>query len=217
MAATVRSIAPGLDRRRRRRQETIEEILQIAIEVMAEEGVAALSLSEVARRLGIRPPSLYRYFPSKLALYDALFRRGWEDALAAFRTGAATAAPGLPALAAGVEVVGRHGMANQVVAQLISWRPVPGFQPTAAAYAPSLEFVAEVRRVVSTAVEWGQLHPDAAADEGMAVLSTLVTGVMTQQLANQPDATFDNGHFTRLFPAVLAMFARTYPGQGGPA
>jgi AcrR family transcriptional regulator len=205
---------PGLDRRRQRRHDTIDEILQISIDVMAEEGVAALSLSEVARRLGIRPPSLYKYFPSKLAIYDALFRRGWQEALAAFRAGVATAAPGLPALASGVEAIGRYGMANQVAAQLTSWRPVPGFQPTAEAYAPSLEFVAEVRRVVETAVELGQLAPGAATEEGLAVLSTLIAGVMTQQLANQPDASFDDGSFTRLFPIVIAMFVRTYPGQG---
>ena len=41
----------------RRRQETIEEILAIAEDVMTEEGVNGLSLSEVARRLGVKPPS----------------------------------------------------------------------------------------------------------------------------------------------------------------
>ena len=64
------------DRRARRRQETIEEILDIAREVMTEEGVNGLSLAEVARRLGVQPPSLYKYFPSLMAIYDALFRRG---------------------------------------------------------------------------------------------------------------------------------------------
>ena len=42
--------AAGLDRRARRRQETIEEILEIAVDVMSEEGVTGLSLAEVARR-----------------------------------------------------------------------------------------------------------------------------------------------------------------------
>ena len=55
---------PRSDRRARRRQETIEEILDIAEDVMAEEGVNGLSLAEVARRLGVQPPSLYKYFPS---------------------------------------------------------------------------------------------------------------------------------------------------------
>jgi len=38
--------------------------------------VAALSLREVARRVKLQVPSLYAYFPSKMALYDALFREG---------------------------------------------------------------------------------------------------------------------------------------------
>ena len=52
----------------RRRRETIHEILDHAVAVMDEVGVAGLSMSEVARRVGIRPPSLYKYFPSRLAL-----------------------------------------------------------------------------------------------------------------------------------------------------
>src|SRR5438309_11667546 len=68
--------AQPLDRRQRRRQETIEEVLDIAVEIMTEQGVAGLSIGEVARRMGIRPPSLYVYFPSKEALYDAVFLRG---------------------------------------------------------------------------------------------------------------------------------------------
>src|SRR6185312_14160106 len=69
----------ALDRRQRRRQETIEEVLDIAVELMTEHGVGGLSLGEVARRMGIRPPSLYVYFQSKEALYDALFARGARE------------------------------------------------------------------------------------------------------------------------------------------
>src|SRR5712671_5556569 len=47
------------DRRQRRRQETIEEVLGLAAQIMAEQGVAGLSTGEIARRMGIRPPSLY--------------------------------------------------------------------------------------------------------------------------------------------------------------
>ena len=71
--------AVPLDRRARRRQETIEEVLDIAVEIMTEQGVAGLSIGEVARRMGIRPPSLYVYFPSKEAIYDALFARGARE------------------------------------------------------------------------------------------------------------------------------------------
>src|SRR5438270_9210289 len=75
-----------LDRRQRRRQETIEEVLDIAVEIMTEQGVAGLSIGEVARRMGIRPPSLYVYFPSKEAMYDAVFLRGARGILEHIRS-----------------------------------------------------------------------------------------------------------------------------------
>src|SRR5438874_214262 len=37
---------------------------------MEDEGVNGLSLAEVARRLGVQPPSLYKYFPSLMADSD---------------------------------------------------------------------------------------------------------------------------------------------------
>src|SRR4051812_49526103 len=79
-----------LDRRQRRRQESIEQVLDVAVAVMADQGVAGLTLGEVARRMGIRPPSLYVYFDGKHALYDALYERGWRqlvDTLRAERAG----------------------------------------------------------------------------------------------------------------------------------
>src|SRR5260221_7014959 len=99
---TATATAPR-DRRARRRQETIEEILTIADDVMTEEGVNGLSLSEVARRLGVKPPSIYKYFDSLRAIYDALFERGQRTHLAVMRTAMARAEPGLDALVAGLE------------------------------------------------------------------------------------------------------------------
>lgn len=199
------------DRRRRRRAETIREILAIAVDLMAADGVAALSLSDVARRLGIQPPSLFKYFPSKLALYDALFAEGGRQVLAEFRSGAGSAEPGLPALRAGLEALARFVLANQVFGQLLFWRPVPGFTPSPEAFKPSQEFVAEVGFVLQSAVERGQLHPDAASEEGGALLSVLVAGALTQQLANEPDAGLEDGRFARLLPRLIDMFTTAYP------
>lgn len=203
------------DRRRRRREQTIEEILEVAVAVMAEEGVAGLSLSAVARRMGIQPPSLYKYFPSKLAVYDALFHRGAREALAVFRAAVAGAEPGWAALTAGLRAVMRLGLDHQVIAQLLNWRPVPGFEPSADAFAPSIELVGEVRRLLAAAAGRGELGPGAASEEGAALLSVLVAGVMSQQLANQPGAAWDEGRFTRLAPRVLELFRSAYPPETG--
>ena len=64
MAVAISSSAPGSGRRLLRRQQTIEEALDAAVKIMEEAGVGGLSMSEIARRLGMRQPSLYKYFPS---------------------------------------------------------------------------------------------------------------------------------------------------------
>src|SRR6266851_4431968 len=137
VTATATATAPG-DRRARRRQETIEEILAIAEQLMTEEGVNGLSLSEVARRLGVKPPSIYKYFDSLMCIYDALFEQGQRDNLDAMRAATQDAEPGLDALAAGLEASCRWCLAHPATAQLLFWRPVPSFEPTAEAMGPSV-------------------------------------------------------------------------------
>ena len=66
------------ERRERNREEMRRAILDAARAVMREQGVAALSLREVARRVKMQAPSLYAYFPNKMALYDALFAEGFR-------------------------------------------------------------------------------------------------------------------------------------------
>jgi AcrR family transcriptional regulator len=202
-------------RRSRRRAETVEEILETAVAVMADHGVAGLSLSEVARRMGMAQPSLYKYFPSLLAVYDELFTRGAIAVLDVVRGGgsgaASGSAPGLPALAGAVEGLVRWGFEQPVIAQLLYWRTVPGFTPSPAAYAPAVTMVEEIGGLLQAAVDCGHLNPGAASDEGVAVLSILVAGITTQQFANEPDSTYEDGRFTRLTPKLLEMFVRTYP------
>src|SRR5512144_2257264 len=54
----------------------VDAILAAARVVMREEGVAALNLNEIARRLGVTGQALAKYYPNKAALYDALFLLG---------------------------------------------------------------------------------------------------------------------------------------------
>lgn len=50
---------------------TKEKIMQETLKIMAEKGIAALSLGDVSSAVGIKKPSLYAHFPSKKALIDA--------------------------------------------------------------------------------------------------------------------------------------------------
>jgi AcrR family transcriptional regulator len=199
------------DRRARRRQETIEEILDIATDVMTEEGVNGLSLAEVARRLGVKPPSIYKYFPSLMAIYNALFRRGQIEHLEVMRQAMAGAQPGLDALTAGLEASGRWALDHRATAQLMFWRPVPSFEPSADAFAPSIEMVSLQRGALADAVSAGQLSPDADSEEAVYLVSTLIVGVLSQAMANEPDLEWGQGRFTPMFPRLMKLLAAAYP------
>jgi len=202
---------PRTDRRARRRQETIEEILDIAEDVMREEGVNGMSLVEVARRLGVRPPSMYKYFPSLMAIYDALFLRGQLEHLEVMRRAMAGAEPGLDALIAGLEASGRWALAHRATAQLLFWRPVPSFEPSAEAFAPSLEMIAMQRAALADAVAAGQLGPEADSDEAVFLVSTLIVGVLSQAIANEPGLEWGQGRFTTAFPRLMRLLVAAYP------
>jgi AcrR family transcriptional regulator len=202
------------DRRQRRRLETIEEVLDHAVEIMAEEGVAGLSLGEIARRMGIRPPSLYVYFPSKNALYDALFARGWRlllDAVASYERAHPPVEDDLAAilLRFGREFV-RWSVEHLAYAQLLFWRPVPGFRPSDAAYEPAVELVARSRARMAQLQDRGLLRADVAPADLHRDWTVLISGVISQQLANAPDEPFEQGRFTAALPGLVQMFADHY-------
>jgi AcrR family transcriptional regulator len=204
------------DRRHRRRQQTIEEILDVAIAIMAQEGAGGLSLGEVARRIGVRPPSLYVYFDSKNALYDAIFARGWADALDVVAKQemriSQTDDPAGQMLATAQDFV-RWAMANPAYAQLMFWRPVPGFEPSAQAYLPAVELLSRTTATFGVLRDRGVLRADVELSEAVGAWTSLVSGVISQQLSNAPHEGFENGSFTRLLPHLVSMFFAYY----GPA
>lgn len=202
--------ARTLDRRARRRQETIEEILDLAIDVMTEEGVNGLTLAEVARRLGVQTPSIYKYFPSIGAVYEALFKRGMSENLETLRQAMAGVEPGLEALTSGLEAVGRWALNNQALAQLLFWRPVPSFEPSPEAFAPSEEFVGLQQQAIVDAVAAGQLGPEAVKDGGFMV-SILIKGILTQAMANEPHLAWGEGRFTPTFRRLMELLPAAYP------
>src|ERR1700712_4640063 len=200
-----------MDRRAQRRRDTTDQILDIAVTIMTTAGVGGLTVSAIARELGVKPPSIYKYFDSLLAIYDALFRRGQQANLEALQTALTGSVSGLPAIRAGLEATGRWAIANPVLAQLLFWRPVPGYVPSAGSFAPTLEIVNLLRRELRAAAVAGELGDKASSDDAMALLSTLHFGVISQQLANDPEGDWEHGRFTRLLPRTLELFVAAYP------
>src|SRR5215207_11555450 len=69
------------DRRAERREATRAEILEAAWDLARSRGLTGFSLRDVARTIGMQPPSLYWYFDSKQAVYDAMFAQGNQQLL----------------------------------------------------------------------------------------------------------------------------------------
>lgn len=209
---------PGTDRRHLRRQQTIDEIIEVAVRLMAVSGVAGLSLGQVARQVGVRTPSLYGYFPSKNALYDAVFARGARsvlDAVGAASADAGQADSAYDALLIAGRAMARWCMANQVYAQLLFWRPVPDFTPSQDAYRPAVELVDRTRSLFTDLRDRGLLRSDADLDAAVRDWIVVVSGVLSQQLANAPDEDAETGRFISALPSLTRMFIREY--GAGPA
>ena len=198
-----------------RRQQTIEEALDAAVAIMEEAGVGGLSMSEIARRLGMRQPSLYKYFPSLHAVYDALFARGLAGTGAAIQAAVADGPRGVVTIRAAGRALVRWAVENPALAQLLYWRPVPGFAPTAETFAPSVTLMDQLRAAFAAAVRAGDLHPEAASDEAPRLWTIVLSGLVSQQMANEPAAGYDAGMFTSLTDAALDMLFARYALPGG--
>ena len=69
------------DPRQARRDAKLASILDEAWTLARRDGLAAISLRDLADRVDLRQPSLYVYFESKLDLYDAMFADGYRQLL----------------------------------------------------------------------------------------------------------------------------------------
>ncbi len=63
----------------RRQPDTRERVLQVAQALFAERGYRGTSLRDIAKRIGIKAPSLLHHFPSKQQLYLAVLDKMFES------------------------------------------------------------------------------------------------------------------------------------------
>ena len=194
-----------LSRREQVRQDTIEEILRIAREEMKKVGVAALSLGVIARRLGMKTPSLYTYFDSKNALYDELFRRGflefghWIDERL-HQDGSLR-----ENLESAIETYMRFAQINPDLFQLMFQRPVPDFVPSATSMAVSLARLEKSRTQFAHIFENGELSTTLPFEEARDIFIALQYGLTELHLANNPELPVGEGRFGKLIPQAVQM------------
>ncbi len=182
----------------RRREATKAEILDAAWELVGEQGLAALSLRDLAARVGMRAPSLYQYFDSKHAIYDAMFGQGAREALEEVDIGA-LGGGAADQLRASAHKMFNFFTSNPARALLLFQRTIPGFEPSPESYAPA---VALIQRLQTFLADHGITDPDA-----QDTWTALVSGLSNQQLANDPGGTRWARLIDRAVDMYLAEFA----------
>jgi AcrR family transcriptional regulator len=182
----------------RRREATKAEILDAAWDLVGEQGLAALSLRDLAARVGMRAPSLYQYFDSKHAIYDAMFGQGAREALEEVDIGA-LGGGAADQLRASAHKMFDFFTSNPARALLLFQRTIPGFEPSAESYAPA---VALIQRLQTFLADHGITDPDA-----QDTWTALVSGLSNQQLANDPGGTRWARLIDRAVDMYLAEFA----------
>lgn len=159
-------------------------------------GIANITLRDIARAVGMQPPSLYSHFDSKNAVYDAMYGEAWAD----FEAHATRELADLPAhpraaLRHMARVFFDYAVGDLARHQLMNQRTIPGFEPTPESYAPAVRVLDE-----GVALLTAQGVTDRA---DIDIYISLLGGLIDQQLANDPGGD----RFARLLDRALDMFA----------
>ena len=179
--------------REARRRSARDAIVAAAWEAVRDEGLGALSMRDLARRAGVTTPTIYAYFDSKNAIYDAMFGQAASEFLA-WMTATTDSDDPRQTLRASVRRFFDFCTADVARYQLLFQRTLPGFEPTAGSYGPAVEALGTLRgRLVAAGFseEW---HLD--------MWTALATGLVNQQIANDPGGD----RWTRLVDDAVAMF-----------
>ncbi len=168
---------PKRDRRAERREATRAEILAAAWEQVRAEGLASLNLRDLASSVGMQAPSLYSYFDSKRAIYDAMFAQGAQEFLERERA-VETTDDALRDLQAGARMFVGFCTEDPVRYQLMFQRYIPGFEPSAESYAIAVEGLQVVRNRLARA---GLTDP-----RDLDLFTAVTAGLTNQQISNEP-------------------------------
>jgi AcrR family transcriptional regulator len=205
-----KSILSPQERRQRNREEMKNAILEAARQVMREEGVAALNLQEVARRVGVRAPSLYEYFPGKMAIYDALFCMGVRLLGERMNHSPESADPLWVRAQAMLENYMTFAQEYPELYQLVQERPVPGFIPSEESMQESRRLLTMGDAIVEKGIERGSLTLGITVSEARDLFLAMMHGLTALHMANEPGLPVGSGRFGSLIPAALALFRATW-------
>jgi AcrR family transcriptional regulator len=199
------------DRRAARRQETKEQIVAAAWELVRDQGLAGLAMRDLGDRVGMKAQSIYSYFASKHEIYDAMFHQGYE-AFAAAMEEVHVAGDGLEEVddirTAACRAAHRFFefcTSDPVRYQLLFQRTIPDFVPSPESYAVAL---AAYESMTAQLANFGITDPEA-----VDLWTAVYTGLTDQQISNDPGGD----RWERIVDRAIDMTLReTAPHLYGP-
>jgi len=189
----LKTTSETADWRESRRQFARAAIVEAAWGAVHKEGLGALSIRDLARRAGMTTPTVYAYFESKNAIYDAMF--GQAATAFASRMGEPYESGNprqvlVDALARFVEFC----TADVARYQLLFQRTIPGFEPSADSYAPAVEALAGSGDRLRLNGVTEARHRD--------MWTAMLTGLVDQQISND----LGGDRWVRLTDEFVTMF-----------
>ncbi len=179
--------------REARRQSARESIVDAAWDLAREEGLLMWSLRDLATRAGITTPTVYAYFDSKHAIYDAMFGQAATD-FAEYMARPYDVEGSREQLFVYVRRFFDFCTSDVERYQLLFQRTIPGFTPTPEAYAPSVRALRTLGQV---------LAENGISEEGHLDLATaLIGGLVSQQISNDPGGV----RWMRLVDEAMEMY-----------
>jgi AcrR family transcriptional regulator len=171
---------PTRNRLAERREASRREIVTAAWSIAREDGLAAVTLREVAARVGMRAPSLYTHFESRNAIFDAMFAQAWRECLEQM----IATLPDTKELSLreflkwNTRAFFQFCVSDIARFQLMNQRTIPGFEPSPESYAPSVEALERFRE---------ELEPyGVTRQDDIDLYTALLGGLIDAQLANDP-------------------------------
>lgn len=183
-----------LDGRARRHEETRGQILAAAWRLAERDGIPKLSLRDLAAEVGMQAPSLYTYFASKAAIFDAMFAEGYRQLDELYADLAIDADDPAQTLTTATVRFLEFCKASIARYQLMFTRVAPDWEPSPQAYAVS---VASYDQMVAKLASGG-----FKGEHAMDLWTALTAGLAAQQLANDPTGD----RWVRLSGDVAEMF-----------
>ncbi len=138
-------------------QRNRERILEVAKDAFTRSG-ANVSLDDVARQAGIGPGTLYRHFPTREALLEAVYRTEVEKLAAAERRFAAEMSP-VDALRAWMLLFVDYIAAKQIIAPALNTLIA---DPSKLFESSSAQIKGAIQALVDRAIQSGDIRPDLA-------------------------------------------------------